>query len=295
MVQDIITVVITTYKRPTDILKRAIDSALNQTYKDKEIIVVNDCPEDTELTKEIKVLVACYEGKVNLYTLEKNSGACFARNFGLSKAKGKYIAFLDDDDYWLENKLEVQHNGFTNDKIGLVYTPFYRVDGKRKKIMCRCHKSGNMLEDMLYNNPMAMFPLMRADVVKEIGGFDVSLPSSQDHDLILRLALHTDFAYIDIPTAVYNVSEVSISTNIKKKTEGFDIFMEKHKKLYQQYPKPYCYQNLTMCNNMIAAGEMKQAYYYWKKSTTVDAWQFDNIIEPLKGVVKRIIGRKPFR
>ena len=98
---ELVTVVITTYKRPPEIVNRAIQSVLMQTYPHIELIVVDDSPADYELREETARLVTGIGGNTRYIQHEKNLGACAARNTGLKHANGVYIAFLDDDDEWL--------------------------------------------------------------------------------------------------------------------------------------------------------------------------------------------------
>jgi len=96
-----ISVIMPTYNRART-LKRAIDSVLAQTYSDIELIVVDDC--STDNTKDIVDKYS--DERLRYVRLKKNSGACVARNVGIEKAKGEYIAFQDSDDYWEKEKIE---------------------------------------------------------------------------------------------------------------------------------------------------------------------------------------------
>lgn len=292
---ELVTVIITTYKRPIAIVQRALESVINQTYSAIEIIIVNDYPEDTQNAQAIKDLIETYNNH-NIFYLEPkhNSGACVARNLGIEKGKGKYISFLDDDDYWLDNKLEVQINGFQNRDVGVVYTPFYRNYNDQKEIMPSLEQSGMITEYLLYSYNIGIFPLSRMSLVKEIGGFDPELPSSQDYDFFLRLSTRSKFQFVEIPTAVYDVSEISISTNVNKKIQGFEIFMKKHSELYDKYPHAKHYQLVRMVNNMITSGQYKYAWGLYKKSVMDNLFSLSNIVEPLKGIMKRINGRESF-
>ncbi|MGF7002618.1 glycosyltransferase involved in cell wall biosynthesis [Lachnospiraceae bacterium PF1-21] len=294
MQKALVSIVITTYRRPLQILRRALESAINQTYDNIEVIIVNDFPEDVNMSERIRELTTLYMRNVKYRSMKQNSGACEARNMGIEEAQGEYIAFLDDDDEWFANKIETQLLGFAESRIGLSYTPFYRNDGKIRKLSCDEGKNGNMLEYMLHKNPMALFPLFRVEKIREIGGFDTNLKSSQDHDLILRLAEVCDFAYIDVATANYNVSEESISTNIKNKIDGFNYFMKKHNNLYKVYPNAYYYQMIKMCNNMLTAGYKSEGFFYWRAAIKVKPINIRNILEPTKGVIKRLQRRRPF-
>ena len=103
MERNLITVIIPTYNR-AHLIKDAAYSVLNQSYKNIELIIIDDCSTDdtAEVVKSIN------DPRLNYHRLEKNSGACIARNKGIELARGDYISFNDSDDKWLENKLEEQ-------------------------------------------------------------------------------------------------------------------------------------------------------------------------------------------
>lgn len=295
MSESLVSVVITTYKRPIPVLKRAVESVVKQTYKNIEIIVINDYPEDKLNTGAIREMLSEFsDRKIQYAEPVHNSGACAARNLGLSIAKGEYISFLDDDDYWLERKIEAQMSGFGEKNVGVVYTPYYlQYEGKQEIVMPYV-MNGKLTESLLYKNTMCIFPLMKTELVKQIGGFDADLTASQEHDLLLRLSEICDFRFVDEATAVYDVSNESISMNIPKKIKAFEMFQTKHKKLYVQYPDATHYQMIRMVNNMNNAGQYKYAFALWKKAMKIKPWSALNITQPLKGWLKRLIGRKAF-
>ena len=147
---DLISCIITTYKRPISILKRAIDSIVSQTYKNIELIIVNDAPQDTELEEEIKNLLDEYKTIPIVYIVNnKNMGACYSRNAGITKARGKFIAFLDDDDEWLPTKLKKQYELMIKADVDLVYCSHYEVyrNGKIKLIEECLSKEGKNTDD----------------------------------------------------------------------------------------------------------------------------------------------------
>ena len=106
--QGLVSVIIPTYKR-ADKLLRAINSVCNQTYENLEILVVNDNENDDQYTKELLVLFEnITDPRVRLVFQERHINGAAARNAGIKKAKGEFIAFLDDDDIWMENKVQRQ-------------------------------------------------------------------------------------------------------------------------------------------------------------------------------------------
>lgn len=105
----LVSVVMPTYKR-SEMLSRAIDSVLAQTYTNIELLLVNDNEPGDEFTKDLQQRVAVYstDSRFKLILQEKHVNGAVARNVGIRQAKGEYIAFLDDDDWWEPNKLEEQ-------------------------------------------------------------------------------------------------------------------------------------------------------------------------------------------
>lgn len=109
MVENLVSCVVPTYKR-SDSLDRAIESILNQTYKQFEILIVDDNEPDDEYSKTVKKRLEKYSSYSNVIYLSqgKHVNGASARNYGILRAKGEFIAFLDDDDEWLPTKLEKQ-------------------------------------------------------------------------------------------------------------------------------------------------------------------------------------------
>lgn len=105
MEKELVSVVITTYKRRVSQIKAAIDSVLNQSHENLELIIVDDSPNEYEYRDEVKNYCEnISDSRVKYIQHEKNMGACAARNTGFSNSNGKYIAFLDDDDEWVKDK-----------------------------------------------------------------------------------------------------------------------------------------------------------------------------------------------
>jgi len=119
----LVSVIIPTYNRD-ELLRRAMESVLNQTFDDFELIVVDGAKSD-----ETKGLVKSFGDKRLRYVPQKGKGIANARNIGIKKARGEFIAFLDDDDIWKPEKLERQIQGFKElpESYGVIYTAFIRI------------------------------------------------------------------------------------------------------------------------------------------------------------------------
>ena len=107
-------------------LDLSIASVINQTYKNWELILIDDCSIDQSVVKA--KLYCKNDSRIKLVRLDKNSGAAIARNKGIRLAKGKYIAFLDSDDIWFPNKLEKQIAYMQNSNILFCYTAYKKID-----------------------------------------------------------------------------------------------------------------------------------------------------------------------
>lgn len=133
--EDLISIVITTYKR-SDKIEGAIKSVVNQTYKNIEIIVVDDNAKLKDERKKTKKIVEKYKDIIYIPNKE-NLGGALSRNVGIENAKGKFVAFLDDDDKYTEEKIEKQYQCYEqhkNDNVGLIYCYCYR-ENKEENII----------------------------------------------------------------------------------------------------------------------------------------------------------------
>lgn len=121
MFKDKVSVITPTYNAAR-FLEETINSVLNQTYDNFEMIIVDDCSMDNTL--EIALKYSEIDSRVRVYKLEENSGAAVARNKAIEIAEGRYIAFLDSDDLWDSNKLENQLGFMKNSNIGFSFTSY---------------------------------------------------------------------------------------------------------------------------------------------------------------------------
>ncbi len=191
-----VSVVIATFNR-AHYIREAIDSVLAQTFTDYEIIVVDDGSTD-----ETRKVVQSYGNKVR-YFYRDHTNQSGATNFGVSVARGEYVAFLDDDDLWLPKKLEVQMEVLENNlEIGWVCNEAYYLDETDGTVLHWKKKPGNretfasLYEENFIHHPSVV---LRKKFLDEVGGFDPELNTTQDYDLWLRLAKVCQLRYIDVP------------------------------------------------------------------------------------------------
>lgn len=272
---ELVTAVITTHKREPNIVERALLSIINQTYSAIQIVVVDDSPSDYPQKEAVKNMVERYADKNNNIVYmphDECRGACAARNTGLSMAKGKYIAFLDDDDEWVESKIEKQISAFINDKIALVYcgssvlNEATNIMTERKTIF----KKGNVYPDLIMENFIGStsFPLMRTDCLNAIGGFDVLMQSAQDFDVWLRLASKYEVNYVEDPLVIYHTYPgVRISVNPLKRIAGQERINEKNKEYILSHRVAYWIRNLKLSEEYAKSGQLGKTLKLWLKAS----------------------------
>jgi len=192
--QPLISVIIPTYKRP-DMLGRAINSVINQTYNNWELLVVDDNDANSEYRKETEEFMRKNYGnnkKIKYIKHKKNKGGSAARNTGIKISKGEYIAFLDDDDEWLPEKLEKQLEVFKISKIknlGLVYCNANYVDENNSTIKKSNYnfRGSNIKKFIIKQDGISnSFLLLKSNVIYEVGGF-TEVYSGQDFILELKI------------------------------------------------------------------------------------------------------------
>lgn len=206
-----VSVVIPTYNSARYVTQ-AVDSVLNQTYTDFEILVVDDG--STDETAEV---MRRYEPRVR-YIRQSNGGVALARNRGIEEASGQYIAFLDADDTWFADKLERQVTALENSSNHRVcYTAFTVVDSDLNPLgTIRSKRVGSALEDLLLRGNVVgsiCTLLCERSLLETSGGFDPRLSQCADWDMWVRLAAETDFLYIDEPTVTYRQHATNMSRN----------------------------------------------------------------------------------
>lgn len=242
----LVSVVIPTYNR-ANLIGRAIQSVLGQTYQNFELIVVDDA--STDDTKQI--VKGFQDDRIEYIGHNKNKGGAAARNTGIQKANGKYIAFLDSDDEWLSTKLEKQLNCFSqgSDSIGAVYCSHYTQDdslGYRRGPSSNL-KKGDLRKLLLSGwcpATTSLFVLPKK-VLNESGLFDERLTSFQDYDLWIRVAEYYEFEYVKEPLVIkHQHSGDQIAKDFKPRTKGLELFLKKWGDVIKEEVGEEAYRNI---------------------------------------------------
>lgn len=204
--EPIVSVIIPTYNRE-DTIEQAVRSVLKQTYQDLEVIVVDDGSSD--YTSKLMENLLNEDPRVRYLRNESNRGPQAARNTGIQEALGQYIAFLDSDNEWLPQKLELQMNLFkdSTSTCGVIYTGFqYEYDdGRLPRYIKPCFR-GNIYRDSLQRWIADTSTIVvRKDIIVRAGLFDERIRAYQEWDLCIRLAKYTEFDFVDDTLVIYRV------------------------------------------------------------------------------------------
>lgn len=202
----LVSVVIPTYNRART-LGRAIRSVLDQTFKDLELIVVDDGSTDSTACSVQRY----QEPRLRYLRHAVNRNGSVARNSGIAASRGEYIAFLDSDDEWLPRKLELQLRrlGEVADDWAVCYTGFLRIREGVASQTSRAEQEGYLGKELLYRHLPAFGStgLVERSCFERVGRFNESLPCHQDWDMALRLARRYRIAAVPEPLARIHISE----------------------------------------------------------------------------------------
>ncbi len=209
-----ISVVIPVYNGEKTIQK-TIESVLNQTFKDWELIIIDDGSQDST----VRIIREIEDSRIRLFSYD-NAGLASSRNRGIAHAQGEFISFLDADDLWTSDKLEMQFQALEkHPEAAVAYSWTDYIDQSSQFLHSGRHITinGNIYQHLLVNNFLenGSNPLIRKQALNQVGGFDSSINSVADWDMWLRLAARYQFVAVPLPQILYRVSTDSMSSQIK--------------------------------------------------------------------------------
>jgi glycosyltransferase involved in cell wall biosynthesis len=261
-----ISVVIPTYNRAY-IVGRAIQSILNQTYQDFEIIVVDDG--STDNTEE--VVKGFGDDRLRYTRHKENSGASAApRNTGIQMARGEYVAFLSSDDEWLPQMLEKQINKFESlsPDVGVVYCGYACIVEKTGEILSESVPTvrGDVFRSMIEESMTLgdLTPLIRKECFEKAGIFDTEFSSAELWDLLIRISKYYKFDFVPEILCKYYIHPEQGATSLERVIQGQDLRTRK----YQSYLSKTAVSNRfrhfgTLC---CYQGDFKKAGRYFREA-----------------------------
>jgi glycosyltransferase involved in cell wall biosynthesis len=296
----LVSVVITTYNR-AELVSRAINGVLAQSYINIEIIVVDDC--STDNTESI--VNNNYQNKVKYIKHKENQGVQFASNTGYKYAKGKYVAFIGDDDQWSDkDKVRVQVDIFERDigkQYGIVTTDV-KVIEKNKSYKKNIKRPKNLIKHILDRNGViyGSAALIRSDVFKMAGQFKEELPKGTDSDVFRRIIffgydvffIEKDMVdyYFDLGDNMTILNERGLNRSIiaqQYKLNNYKVLMDyypdvKSRALYLIA----CYYYQQWCNNNNKHA-LKLSSIHFRKSIRAYPFNVRSILKLLRNYIKK--------
>ena len=239
-----ISINITTYNR-AHLLPRCIESVIFQSYKNIEIIIVDDCSDDN--TQKVVSELQKRDKRIKYFRHEKNRGNAEARNTAMKNSLGEYIAFLDDDDEWIDkNKLEKQLKIIEKNKADIVCSSVRLYSNKKKFKEKIIQKPKNLKKWMLKRNGIIYSPtiLIKKEIMDKVGGFDKNLERGVDSDFYRNCILNFGYKIYflkDITTAIYEYGNDRMTpqknyNSIMKNIKANKYIIKKYFKWFLIYP-----------------------------------------------------------
>ncbi|NMF82637.1 glycosyltransferase family 2 protein [Nodosilinea sp. P-1105] len=273
---ELVSVIVTTYKR-ANLISRAILSVLSQSYKHYEVLIVDDNPVGCIEKKETQAVVRKFLGQANIryIDLQGNFGYALARNVGIRESKGKYIAFLDDDDEWLPHKLTEQVKCIQEDSsIGMVYCRSVNLkeNGEIYKSNKKKLPSGYIFEKILAQDIIGATSkvLVRKSCIDLIGSLNELTPTRADHDFFLRISKKYKIGLVDEVLVNFYIEGNRLSRDFEKKLAGWKFFFASWEEELKKYPKAMKSQkfkfNYEIGKILFLKGETKKSKQFFKKA-----------------------------
>lgn len=205
-------------------IAQAIESALTQTYKNLEVIVVNDGSTDNSYEK-IKPYLSSIK-----YISQENKGVSAARNTGIKNSEGELIAFLDSDDIWLSEKLDLQRDYLrSNPDVGLVHSNILYINKNGNLIPSNTDfatdASGMCFKELFKhgNKILTSSVVLRKNCFKKAGYFAENIHYAEDYELWLKVAKHFAIGHINQPLVLYRIHTTNTTQNHQGREEYYRL------------------------------------------------------------------------
>ncbi len=225
-VAPLVSVVVPVRNRPR-VLQRAVETALEQSFQDLEVVVVDDASTDATL----EVAQGFTDERVRVVALPERGGAAAARNRGIDEARGELVAFLDSDDTWHPTKLQrqVDHYRGLGASFGVVYTGYWEVEDGDARLGQVPRARGDLSRALLHHDHLSPTStvMVETEALRAVGGFDEDLPARQDYDLWLRLSEHVLFDHVQDPLVTLHIRGDSITSDVEARVRGHERVLEK--------------------------------------------------------------------
>jgi glycosyltransferase involved in cell wall biosynthesis len=270
MKKQLVSVILPTYNR-AHLLERTLESVFEQTYRELELIVVDDGSTDDTPA----MLEKTTDSRLRVLRLDANRGAALARNEGIAIARGELFAFIDSDDVWYADKLERQIAALAaaSDQVGLcVCSREYGRPGERFTVEYRDDELDSGAAVALIASGTGLSTpcwLARREALESVGGFDASLPRMQDYECSLRIAERWRLLLMSDVLVAGDVQPDSLSESADRYTAAIEIIFHKHRQLYECHPGGHSHMTFRAGKYLALEGRRREAIPWFVKALRI--------------------------
>lgn len=257
---------------------QAIESVLNQTFRDLELIIVDDC--STDNSRKIIETYQARDERVRAFFHEKNMGIPKTANDCLKRVKGKFISFIGSDDMWVHSKLEKQLKALRNNEDKLLWSEAFIIDGKGlptggtiTQLLYSRKKSGDLFEELLQESFVFFQSLIfKAKYVEGLQR-DEELKYVSDHRFIVDLSKNHEFIFMKEPLAKYRIHRDNITNKhklgwMKERIILRKYFLQKYSDLISTRTKADIHYKIGHAYSLL--GDQLTAQYYYLRAFYID-------------------------
>lgn len=255
----LVSVIIPSYNRAGTI-GRAMDSVLAQSYRNLELIVVDDGSSDGT----VEIVNGYNDRRVKLIEMAVNSGPSVARNTGAEAASGEYLAFQDSDDEWLHGKLAKQMKLLVDDsELGFVSSSIVRWVPSLKSVsiipsdvLPGGEQPEKRLERLLKKNyAWTQTWVMRRGVFRSLSGFDPGVSRIEDWDFVIRVTQSHKVLHMPEPLVMVYDTPGSLLSDRRLVIDGYHFLLHKYRQLLAEYPRVRASYHRAIAYHQFAGGE----------------------------------------
>ncbi len=279
----LVSVVIPTYNR-ADKVERSIYSVLNQTYRNVEIIIVDDG--STDSTEKVISNLICNNSNIYYYKMEVNGGPASARNYGVARTHGDYIAFHDDDDEWHPDKLFIQMTCMLNDSsVDMTFGQMSRyndgefVDTVLAEFDWYKMKDDFHLEEVLNNYVGAPTIVIKKEAFECVDGFTEKLNCLEDWDFAIRASKKLKLKYIGTPLMDVNISKKSVTHDLDGYVYSWSYILRTNIKEVVSTGRYISLMKKHLRNTISGSAELLHYLELVKESLTADIFDGSEVLE----------------
>ena len=254
-----VSIVIPTHNRAA-ILRRAIVSVLDQTFKDFEVVIADDASVDGTC----ETVQSIGDRRIKYVRHSDNRGVSAARNSAIANAAGEYIAFLDDDDEWLPDKLrhQIDHIDTLGRNVGAISCGNYEVETSTNRVLAEIRPSlkGEIFENLLTQGFFSRTStvLVRASCFQRVGVFDTAFRYGEDFDMWLRIAREYAFDYVAKPLVRVYLQPSGLTQNYEAIIAGAEAELKKYHEFYEQNPRVHSRRLERLATYYCLAGNLRR-------------------------------------